>query len=91
MLAITLPEEAAKLNQRVVDLLSPDYRDWDTDVRDLDRLLKAARATDHDDLAQKVDREIQHRRRVLANASELYSEDHLAASYANRQQLITEK
>lgn len=91
MLAITSPEEAAKLNQRVVDLLSPDYLDSDTDVRDLDRLLKAARATDYDDLAQKVDREIQHRRRVLANASELYSEDHLAASSNNRQQLITEK
>lgn len=91
MLAITSPEEAAKLNQRVVELLSPDYRDPDTDVRDLDRLLKAARAADHDDLAHKVDHEIQRRRRVLSNANELYSEDHLAASSDNRRHLIAEK
>lgn len=91
ILAGTSPEEATKLNQRVVELLSPDYRDPDTDVSDLNHLLKAARATDNDDLAQNIEGEIHRRRRALSVSGELYREDHLAASYANRQHLIAEK
>ncbi len=85
------PNEAKNLNQHVVDLLASDYQDPDTDVRDLERLFRAARATDQDDLSQKVERELQRRRRVLANTQELYSEDYLAASSDKHRQLIAEK
>lgn len=91
MLAGRSSEEATKLNKRVVDLLSPDYRDPDTDVSNLNHLLKAARATNQENLAQKVEREIHRRGRALSSSGELYREDHLAASYDNRQHLIAEK
>lgn len=85
------PDEAKKLNHRVVNLLSSDYEDPGTDIRNLEQLLKAARATEHNDLSEKVEREIQRRRRMLANTNELYSEDHLAASSDKHRQLIVEK
>ena len=87
----TSPEEAVKLNQRIVNSLSPDYCDPSTDVRDLDRLLKAARATEHADLAKQVEYEIQQRRYMLTKTNELYSEENLAASSDNRRHLILEK
>ena len=91
MLAGTSPGEAERLNLRIVELLSPNYHDTQTQVSDLNHLLKAASAINNDILARNVEKEIHRKRLASLKNDELYREDHLAAAYANRQRLITEK
>lgn len=81
------PHEAKELNERVIDLLVSNYQDSDTDLHDLERLLNAARATDKADLSQKVEHELQNRRRMLSHTQELYIENHLATASGKHRQL----
>lgn len=74
------PTEAAKLRGRIVDILSPNFTDTDTSIRDLDSLRSAASATARGDLEQKVSEEIRRRKRVLSTSDQVYSDSNLAAA-----------